>query len=118
VPISGSLYRTDDYGHTWHPVPLPEPQYSGDGESSQSFMADGTLVRELSPKDGSALRFWLLHDGASAWQPVTNHGLAAAAQAHFLEPDGTFLAYGFTNNSSFDLYRSADLSTWTHLTLN
>jgi hypothetical protein len=111
------LYATDDAGTSWREVALPPrfPNLNGRDEQGDRFTADGTLVAAQYPMDGSAVRHWILPDGASAWQKITSRGLPAEAQVVQLTPSGNFVAYAAGGFRSF--YISSDLSTWTRIAI-
>jgi len=115
-PTTTSLYRTDDHGRSWRQVPLPQPLpfFSDGNEAALRFLADGTVLGEMSPRDGSALRMWLLRDDAPTWQRLQPVGLAPAAQTIRHSPDGSYFATR-GGGGNLDAYRSTDLKTWTHL---
>ncbi len=108
------LYRTDDYGTTWHQVPLPQPFPFArpDSEFDQMFLSDGTFVGAEFPANGPA-RFWRLREDSPSWQSIPGTGLPAGVGIIDVSPDGTVLA--FRAPDGHDLYRSSDLSTWTRI---
>ena len=110
------LYRTDDYGATWQRTTVPPAPFANSKalyEMGDDFGNDGTLVLTQYPVE-NGVRMWTLDETRGAWHPVPIRNLPPSAVNVNQQPDGTYLAYG-VSEGGFNVYRSTDLTTWTHI---